>query len=414
MIDIVDVNPRVAADKSYQVTHGRHQIIRTQRHFVFRHLKTEFSVDAESADLAEPIAIRVEELFVKQRAGLFQLGRISWTQSLIDPQQRLFVTRCVVFGEAVKNKRRAGFRHDMRGSHSRRTNRLSGVLCNLVPRFDDDLTGAVTLRRIDNVINGIFAFDLTGAAAINDFGNGRFVEAADDIAIEAVLRVHRPHQRHRREFATLVDPYRQAVLFADIDFDPASALRNNTATVQQPIAGIGFSDKIHTRRTVQLANHYALGTIDDELAATQHNWHIAQIDLFLNRLFFGQPQPDSERSAVSESQLTTLIRFVTRFTQLVAQVLEPQCLVVAFDRKNFLQDRFKSRTLAIFHAQFILKKSLITGRLNIGQTGHWVFIPATSEATDVRRVQASFCRGGHRRQTPSGDSMTWSGFCKRR
>ena len=45
-------------------------------------------------------------------------------------------------------------------------------------------------------------------------------------------------------------------------------------------------------------------------------------------LLFGQPQPDAERPAVRKPQLTAFVGLVAGFAQLVADVLQPQRLVV--------------------------------------------------------------------------------------
>ncbi len=55
-------------------------------------------------------------------------------------------------------------------------------------------------------------------------------------------------------------------------------------TVQPAFAGLGIDDVIDAGRAVQLADHHALGTVDDELAAADHDRHVAQIHFFLDRL----------------------------------------------------------------------------------------------------------------------------------
>ncbi len=51
-----------------------------------------------------------------------------------------------------------------------------------------------------------------------------------------------------------------------------------------------FQHEVDARAAVQLADHHAFGTVDDELAAAEHDREVAQIDLFLDRLFLVQPQ----------------------------------------------------------------------------------------------------------------------------
>ncbi len=113
-----------------------------------------------------------------------------------------------------------------------------------------------------------------------------------------------------------------AVLLGDVQLDPAAALGNDAAAVQLAVAGLRLADEIDARAAVQLADHDALGAVDDELAAAEHDRHVAQVDFFLDRLLLGQPQPDAERPAVGQPQLAALVRRVARLAQLVAQVLQ--------------------------------------------------------------------------------------------
>ena len=76
---------------------------------------------------------------------------------------------------------------------------------------------------------------------------------------------------------------------------------------QLAVAGVGFGDEVDARAAVQLADHDALGAVDDELAAAEHDRHVAQVDFFLDRLLLGQPQPDAEGPAVGQPQLAAFV-----------------------------------------------------------------------------------------------------------
>ena len=93
VIDVVDVRVRLADCELQDVLDRADQVRRPQHHFVFRHGETQLAVDAEAADAAQAIAVRVVKLFVEQGPGLFQLRRIARPQPLINPQQRFFVAR---------------------------------------------------------------------------------------------------------------------------------------------------------------------------------------------------------------------------------------------------------------------------------------------------------------------------------
>ena len=121
------------------------------------------------------------------------------------------------------------------------------------------------------------------------FSLGRVVERAQNqSAFEAVLRVHRPQQRHRRELAALVDADGELSFLRGVQLDPAAALGNDAAAVQPAFAGFHLGDEVDAGAAVQLAHHDALGAVDDELAAAEHDRHVAQVDFFLDRLLFGR------------------------------------------------------------------------------------------------------------------------------
>ena len=159
---------------------------------------------------------------------------------------------------------------------------------------------------------------LRDAAAVDDLLD-RGVDRSTRIrsASVAVLRVHGPQQRHGRELAGLVDADAERVLLGDVDLDPAAALGDDAAAVQLAVAGLDLDDEIDAGRAVQLADDDALGAVDDELAAADHDRHVAEVDFFLDRLLLVEPQPDAERPAVGQPQLPALVGVVARLAQLV-------------------------------------------------------------------------------------------------
>ena len=217
---------------------------------------------------------------------------------------------------------------------------------------------------------------LRGAAAVDDLLLGRLVERAQDVGVEAVLRVHRPQQRHHRELAALVDADGDAVLLRGVDLDPAAALGNHAAAVQPPLAGFHFGDEVDAGAAVQLAHHDALGAVDDELAAAEHDRQVAQVDFFLDRLLLVEPQPDAERPAVGQPQLPAFVRLVARLAELVAQVSKRELLVVALDREDFAQHAFQAFVLALVRAAFVLQEPRVALGLDLGQIRNRVRIRA--------------------------------------
>ena len=211
------------------------------------------------------------------------------------------------------------------------------------PAVEVDLAGL----RVDDVVDGDQADRFESPTAVRPrrrrltvFGLGRTPGGCR--VVGRVRRVHGAQQRHGRELARLVDADAERVLLGDVDLDPAAALGDDAAGVQLAVAGLGLDDEVDAGRAVELADDDALGAVDDELAAADHDRHVAEVDLFLDRLLLVEAQPDAERPAVGQAQLPALVGAVARLAELVLDVLERDRLVVALDREDFAQHAFEA------------------------------------------------------------------------
>ena len=205
---------------------------------------------------------------------------------------------------------------------------------------DQDLAG----RRVDDVAAGDPALELGGRLGIGRVDLVGFVKRLQDGLVARVLRAHRAQQRHRRELARLVDPHAQRVFLGDLQLDPASALGDDPAGVQLLVARLDLDDEVDAGRAVELADDDALGAVDDELAAADHDRHVTQVDRFLEgRLALVEPEPDVERPAVGQAELAALVGVVARLAQVVVEILELERLVVALDREDLAEDPFQAR-----------------------------------------------------------------------
>ena len=89
MVDVVDMSLVLA---QIQDVLDRVDVVeRIERHLILGYVLIKLAIDAEPADLAEAIAIRVEELLVEEFARLFQLRRIAGAKPLVNAQKSAFV-----------------------------------------------------------------------------------------------------------------------------------------------------------------------------------------------------------------------------------------------------------------------------------------------------------------------------------
>ena len=124
--------------------------------------------------------------------------------------------------------------------------------------------------------------------------------------------------------------------------EPRSGMMRHECSLASPSISM---HEIDAGRTVQLADDDAFGAVDDELAAADHDRHVAEIDFFLDDRAIGlaQAQPDLERPAVGEAQLPAFVGVVARLAEFVLHVFESDLLVVALDREDFLASPLPGR-----------------------------------------------------------------------
>ena len=210
--------------------------------------------------------------------------------------------------------------------------------------LDQDLAGV----GVDDVAAGDPAFELGGGLGVAGGDGLGLVERLEDRLVGREPRAHGAEQRHRRELARLVDPDAQGVLLGDLELDPAPALGDHPAGVELAVAGLDLDDEVDARAAVELADHHALGAVDDELAAADHDRHVAEVDRLLDRgLALVEPEPDVQRAAVGQAELAALVGLVAGLAQVELDVFEGQRRVVALDREDLAEDPFEARVGAL-------------------------------------------------------------------
>jgi hypothetical protein len=162
---------------------------------------------------------------------------------------------------------------------------------------------------------------------------------------------------------------------------------------------------------VQLADDDALGAVDDELAAAQHDRHVAEVDFFLDRLLFDEAQPDAERTTVGQPQLPALGCGIARLAQLVPDVLEPVLPVVAFDGENFAENLFETLVGAAVGPFIQLQESRVRLGLNLGEIRELEIALNMSERPDLLELERTL--RGNRHASPCF-THTWQRLPTRR
>src|SRR5207249_4105435 len=227
-----------------QILDGRVEVVRFQRAVVelgrvliFKQL----DVELQPAHARKVVFARIEKHAVKQRRRSIQCRRITWPQLAVDLDQR-FLRRI--------------YRVTLQG--------LADDRANVVPLGEEQ-------AQLDNArIQNLREFLVPNDKAIDR------VERLQDVF--ARTQSECAQENRSQELAFAIDANVKHVLLVVFKFHPRTAIGNDLA--QEVSAVIGSLEE-HTRRAVQLADNYALGSIHNEGAVVGHQRHVAEKDFLL-------------------------------------------------------------------------------------------------------------------------------------
>ena len=150
------------------------------------------------------------------------------------------------------------------------------------------------------------------------------VNSAGDLVV--LLVADRAEQGRRRDLALAIDLDPQLVLVVGLELEPGAAVRDDLGAEQHPARGrvLGLA-VVDARRADELADHDALGAVDDERALVGHPRVVAHVDalaLDLAGLLDQELDVDVERLAEGQVLGPALLLGVLRRPELVVEELE--------------------------------------------------------------------------------------------
>ena len=161
-------------------------------------------------------------------------------------------------------------------------------------------------------------------------------------------------ERGREEFPAALAAVEidvEQVVGVELHFEPGTAVRNDAEAVEHLAVEMDARLESDARRAVQLADDDALGAVDDEGALRRHERHFAHVNLlFLGPLLFLELEGDVERRAEGLAFALRLEGAQFRLANFVAGEIERRLFVVAFDRKDLLEDGLQAGVLALARA----------------------------------------------------------------
>src|SRR5262249_31669382 len=155
----------------------------------------------------------------------------------------------------------------------------------------------------------------------------------------------------REKFSTALAPVEinvKQVSRIELHLNPRAAIRNDAEAIQDLAVDVNGGLERNSRGAMQLAHHNALRAVDDEGALWRHERDLAHINfLFLRAFLLPQLERHVQGRAVG---LSFALRFQWRqfgFADVVVTEIKNGLFIVAFDRKNFLENGLKALILAL-------------------------------------------------------------------
>src|SRR5579883_908413 len=326
---VIDIIHRAdALAELQQVLNGVDKIFVIERALVERRrigLVVQLDVELHAAHARKVVLARVEEHALEKLRGGVDGRRISRTKLAVDFEQRVVlllhsvlpqrgrnhVTHVVEFGKediacldsrldelADDGRRQFVIRLDqdfagLHIDHVRGDKRAFKIV-----RSDFHLLDLVLNDFLEDAVGDLAALRHDGLAALGDrmrelVPDQSFahlpeqllvldndvagpVERAENVRIG--LEAERTQKHCAVEFPFAVDTHVQQILVVVLEFDPASAVRNDLAE-EVSLCGLAFEE--NPGRAMELRHDHALGSIDDERSILRHQRNFAEEDLLL-------------------------------------------------------------------------------------------------------------------------------------
>ena len=204
------------------------------------------------------------------------------------------------------------------------------------------------------------------------------------IVVEKLLGVVRQclQQDRGRHLAASVDADVEQVFRIELEVEPRAAIGDDSRLVEQlagrmRLAAIVIEE--HARASVKLADHHALGPVDDERTVDGHQRDLAEVDFLLldvphralgaiaTGVVDDQLNRDFDRCRIGHAALPTLVDVVLRTLERVSAEHELARSVEVTDREHAVEHALKADVLPLVAMNVRLKELVVRALLNVDQ-----------------------------------------------
>ena len=204
------------------------------------------------------------------------------------------------------------------------------------------------------------------------------------VVVEQILGgVAEGAQQHRRvQLAPTVDAHVEQILGVELEVEPRAAVGDHARAVEQLARAVGLALVVIVEdagAAVQLADHDALGAVDDEGTVVGHERDLAEEDLLLldvadrlrSGVLVGVPDDQAhghlDRRRERHAALAALVDVVLRLVERVADELDGRGLREVLDREDALEHALKTDVLALLDRHVLLQKLLVALLLDVDE-----------------------------------------------
>ena len=215
-----------------------------------------------------------------------------------------------------------------------------------------------------------------------------------EVVEEVLSRVaERPQEYGRVHLAAAIDADVNDVLRVELEVEPRAAIRDDARAVEDLSARVGLALVVveeDAGAAMELADHDALGAIDDERAGVRHQRDLAEVDLLLfdvahdaftavARVVDHQLGRDLDRRGVRHAALAALFDVVLRLLEVVAYEDELTRPVEVFDGKDAPEHRLEPDLCPLALRDIGLEELVVRRFLNVDEVGYLDDFPNTPE-----------------------------------
>ena len=368
MVNVVNVAGRIAVTQTHQILGGLDKIFLDEHAHLGIHIATQLLVDLVTANQTQIITAHVKEHPLEQGLGILDVWRIARTQATINLFQRIIrgvgpialqaTNKIITHGAGIDNAHLfdAGVLH--------RLHQLGGerfkFMGNEIPL---DIGG------IADILGG----EMGGKVLqFRQFRQRQFLHPIDGVKQLHIGSVtdgaqKRADQELAAATATIQINVDQ-IIDVELDFQPRTVIGNDAIGKQITTAGVAFLLEANARRTMQLADNDTLSSVDDEAATRRHDGHIAHINqLFLDILARLQTEQNMQRGGIGFAVLQAVNQRVLRVSDLIMAEIQDVLAVMAFNRKNFLDDFLKPQDFPRIRGRGRLQELSVGLKLDVNQ-----------------------------------------------